>query len=449
MRKRAIVLGIAVAIIALIILAPVSIVSWEYSNSDAFCSNACHQVHPEESKSHQLLSRHAEVACVECHIGRMGFFDSLWDKAGHVTHAWALLVGYDRPTTSKSMKNAEKSCVNCHTANSHRENTLHTIEKFNEDKKNSSFDTLLIMRLHGRRFGREESLGLDWHTSGAVRYWSSDPQQTEIHRVVADLPDGTQRSYTDVRAAADGSGSEGAVERTLDCLGCHNRVGHPFPDPDRLVDGMFVSGTLPRELPYLKQQLMDLHEQSTRTEGEKLTPEQVRAEVRRIVSEYKADADVSGQLPAERFARMEERVEAWLLGANNLRSQELDWHNFPSHTGHEQGPGCMRCHNGRLQTDDKQIIPVNCTTCHSIPLVVRGRSVPPYYLEQFDLRKPKDHRDPGYLAIHMDEDTESCDRCHGEIEYGEDDASHCSNSACHGRKWDQIDFEAVRAALEP
>jgi hypothetical protein len=34
MRKRAIFFGIVVAVIALIILAPVTIVSWEYTNSD-------------------------------------------------------------------------------------------------------------------------------------------------------------------------------------------------------------------------------------------------------------------------------------------------------------------------------------------------------------------------------------------------------------------------------
>ena len=122
MRKRMIILSIAVAILALIILAPITIVTWEYTNSDAFCTNACHQVHPEESKSHKLVSRHQEVACVECHIGRMGFFDSLWDKVGHTSHAWALLVGYDRPTHSTSMQTAEKSCVNCHAANPHRKN---------------------------------------------------------------------------------------------------------------------------------------------------------------------------------------------------------------------------------------------------------------------------------------------------------------------------------------
>ena len=47
-----------------------SIVAWEYSNSDAFCTNACHAVHPEEPRAHEV-SAHARVQCVECHIGRV------------------------------------------------------------------------------------------------------------------------------------------------------------------------------------------------------------------------------------------------------------------------------------------------------------------------------------------------------------------------------------------
>ena len=142
-------------------------------------------------------------------------------------------------------------------------------------------------------------------------------------------------------------------------------------------------------------------------------------------------------------------MESWITSARNLRDHGMDWQSFPSHNEHIESPGCMRCHNGRLQTEEKQLIPVNCTTCHSIPLVMQGRSIPAYYLDQLDMRKPRDHRDPAYLAIHMDQETESCDRCHGDIEYGTDDKSHCSNSGCHAREWKHLDLDAARLTLPP
>ncbi len=446
MRKSVIVLSIGIAVTALIILAPISVISWEYSNSDAFCTNACHQVHPEESNAHKLVSRHREVACVECHIGRMGFFESLWEKAGHTSHAWALMVGYERPTTSKSMKTAEKSCVTCHTSEPHPKNVLYRAEHFAEDRRNSSNTTMMIMRLVGREFGREERLGLNWHASDAMSYWSSGPYRDQIHKVVAKLPDGSERTYLDVRAEdKDGDG----VERKMDCLSCHNRVGHPFNDPDTTLDQLLARGTLPSDAPYLKQTLMDLYRQHTSEDAAGITPEQVSEDVREGLSRYGPGAE-EGQAPAieaDQLEQVEMLATAWLQGAANLRSEGLSWRDFPSNTGHSDSPGCFRCHNGRMQTEDKQIIPVNCTTCHSIPLVIRGRSIPPYYLEQLDLRKPRDHRDPAYLAMHMDQDTESCSRCHGDIEYGDDDESHCSNSGCHGQEWEHLDLEAVEMAF--
>ena len=59
-----------VGAIAFLVLGVGGIVGWEYSNSDAFCTNMCHSVHPEESRAHEVAF-HARVHCVECHIGRL------------------------------------------------------------------------------------------------------------------------------------------------------------------------------------------------------------------------------------------------------------------------------------------------------------------------------------------------------------------------------------------
>lgn len=61
---------LAVVGIALAVLGAGGIVAWEYSNSNAFCANMCHSVHPEETRWHGMSS-HARVNCVECHMGRL------------------------------------------------------------------------------------------------------------------------------------------------------------------------------------------------------------------------------------------------------------------------------------------------------------------------------------------------------------------------------------------
>ena len=109
---RILLIGIAVFALAFVLVGAASVAGWEYSNSNNFCANACHAVHPEETYAHQL-GHHANVACVECHIGRVSTFDALAEKSGHITHAWSFIFGYERPTYAPSFSGARNSCEGC------------------------------------------------------------------------------------------------------------------------------------------------------------------------------------------------------------------------------------------------------------------------------------------------------------------------------------------------
>lgn len=442
--KRNVFTGIALLGIALLFIGSLSIVTWEYTNSDEFCGNACHQVHPQESFAHQEISQHAQVKCVECHIGRINFFSAAIEKSGHIAHAWSLVVGYDRPTHSKSMKNAENSCMSCHPrSTTHTHNSIHTIIRFDDDEKNTEYKTTLIMRLMGRSFGREKSLGMNWHTSGDIKYRADDPQKLSIRWVEATLPDGSKRVYQDVRNPLDEQELAQVDNRqTMDCIDCHNRAGHPFPNPESMIDFALANEILSPKLPFAKKRTLAVAQTDFSTEEE----------AHNLVA--KAWYDYLQELESYDLASIEGAVEGLkhlqqpmvdlIVRSKHLESDNIDWTSFPDHNGHRDGPGCFRCHNGRMQTAENTVIPVNCTTCHSIPLVTTRERIPSYYLEQVDLRKPRDHRDPAYLSRHMDLVEDSCSSCHGSIEYGKDDRSHCSNSGCHDAKWEDLDLDALR-----
>ena len=59
--RRTLMLGtvttLVVAAIALAVLGAGGIVAWEYSNSNAFCTNICHAVHPEEPRALRRVVR--------------------------------------------------------------------------------------------------------------------------------------------------------------------------------------------------------------------------------------------------------------------------------------------------------------------------------------------------------------------------------------------------------
>jgi hypothetical protein len=427
-----------------LLLGGVSVATWEYTNSDTFCGNACHQVHPQEPFAHQT-SQHRNVACVECHIGRMGFFESALEKMGHVSHAWALVVGYERPTYAISLQDARNSCESCHPPTTHRNNSVRELRRFLEDEKNTERHITLMMRLTGRNFGNGQDFGVNWHASGNVSYLADDPQALDIRLVRTALPDGTRRDYYDVQHYPDAPPEVGDAElRVLDCLGCHNRAGHPFPNPEYQVDAALSEGRIDRKLPYVKRTMMEILAQPVASEQH---AQQLAREAREQYREQYPDMVTDEENEPEAYAAVSEelaKIADAVARSQHLEDEGVDWRSFPDHNGHKDGPGCFRCHNGRLQTVEGVPIPVNCTTCHSIPLVTQRNKIPDYYLEMTDMHKPRNHLDPAFMASHMANINKSCSMCHGEIKYGTDDKSHCSNSGCHAEDWRYLDFDALR-----
>jgi len=44
---------------------------------------------------------------------------------------------------------------------------------------------------------------------------------------------------------------------------------------------------------------------------------------------------------------------------------KTNWETHPNHIGHDDFPGCWRCHDDELQTaDGAHVIPMDCENCH-------------------------------------------------------------------------------------
>jgi hypothetical protein len=443
---RNVLLGLLVAVPVLLLLASAGVATWEYTNSDAFCANACHTVHPEEIFSHQQ-SYHAQVACVECHIGRMSFFPAAIEKSGHVTHAWAILAGYERPLTSPSLPAASVSCEGCHTANTHRANPVRVTRRFAPDEKNSESKLTMAVRIVGREFGREPPRDVNWHASGAVRFIAMDPQQLNVRWVEATRRDGEKVIYEHVRQPLGEQEAVQADKKVMDCIDCHNRAGHYFRDPELVVDEALARGDLTSSFPFVKARVMELVNTAFDTEAE------IRAAVEQAWADYREDFAGLAETDPEAWQRAQEATQArqefvvqLITNSQFLGAEDISWRSFPDHNGHKYSPGCFRCHNGTLQTDTGTPVPVNCTNCHTIPLVTRNDQIPDNYLALVDRRKPRSHAAPDFMAGHMTQVNDSCAFCHGEvIQFGKDDKTFCANSGCHDGDWEYLGWDALQA----
>src|SRR5664279_1965102 len=172
---------VVVGVIALAVLGAGGIVAWEYSNSNAFCTNMCHAVHPEEPRAYAVYS-HARVQCVECHMGRLPTLQLMTLKAAHYHELLGMVTGYKRPLTATTLRPARDSCESCHWPSANHDDKVRTKVHFHT----------------GAGEAREKATkGIHWHIDQNVEYISDDPQKRTIPWVRITGKDGKSVTYFD------------------------------------------------------------------------------------------------------------------------------------------------------------------------------------------------------------------------------------------------------------
>ncbi|MBT4843720.1 MAG: hypothetical protein HON91_14965, partial [Anaerolineae bacterium] len=118
--------------------------TWEYTNSPKFCGSACHGIHPAENIAYEA-SPHAEVKCVECHIGRAFVGNQITRKMGDVKHLIAAVTkNYEYPLHVKTLRPAREVCERCHNPDKFSDDSQRVIFHYDNDENNSLFRTYMV-----------------------------------------------------------------------------------------------------------------------------------------------------------------------------------------------------------------------------------------------------------------------------------------------------------------
>ena len=422
-------------ILGFIIVGVAAIQVWEYSNSVPFCANFCHDVHPEEIQAFED-SYHASIKCVECHMGRVGTLQNIVLKASHFRHLPEVIFDrYDRPLESETMRPASESCELCHWPPAFHGDTVRAIPDFLPDRENTARRIYLILKTAGGARERGLGFGIHWHIMNPVEFISTAENHEEIPWVRTTLPDGRTIEYNDVTRPLSPEEIASAEKHVMDCVDCHNRVGHPFPSPGQLTDQALAEGTLDPDLPYAKREMINLLTAAHETQEEALDA------VGLVRGRYEAEYPEVAQTMAPEIEQADELAQFFLT---QLVFEEpgVTWRDFPDHSGHTEFAGCFRCHNGKHLSEDGQSIRLHCNICHSIPLTVLAGERSPE-MPVATVPEPASHLETNFMADHRFQANEACEICHGEIEFGADDSSFCANSACHGRSWPEVALDAA------
>jgi hypothetical protein len=434
--RRTLITG-AVFVVGFIIVGVIGIQVWEYSNSVAFCSNVCHAVHPEEPAAFRD-SYHAQVRCVECHMGRLGTLQSIALKTTHARELPEMIFHtYERPLRSATLRPANESCERCHWPPAFHGDRVDEIRHYKPDETNTLTRTFLILKTGGGQRDQGLGGGIHWHIENPVQYIATDDTKQEIRWVRTTLPDGRVMEYNDVLHPLAAEDIAKATKQTMDCVDCHNRAGHPFPSPEKAVDQALTQGRLSPDLPFIEQNVVALLSASYSTRDAALQAADG------FMNIY--EQGHPGVLPAQQQAVQQASAEAkQLMLAVTFAQPGVSWRSFPDNAQHKDFPGCFRCHDGKHMTaDGKESIRLQCNLCHDIPIVVGAGDRPPA-MPVVTVQEPASHLATTWMATHRFEASDqACSGCHGKIVFGTDNSNFCSNSACHGQSWPSVQLDAA------
>ena len=321
-----------------------------------FCSQACHSVMQPEASAHDR-SPHANVACVECHVGP-GFGAWVDSKINGLKEMVEVATNsYPRPvpTPVHQLRPARVVCEQCHWPSAFVGDRLVVHTHYGDDEANTPKKTVLMLHVGGQA-GKTNS-GIHWHVAHGVRIrFLADPSRESIYTVELTTPEGAQKVFqTQAVAPVD------AQWRTMDCIDCHNRPTHVFRSPAQEVDAALLDGRIDTSLTFIKREAMRV------LQVEYPSQQQARTAISAdITAFYRTNY---AELAASRASAVAEAGTA--LGniwSNNVFPQmKVTWNTYPNHLGHdERSPGCLRCHDNKHVTAAAEKIPRKCELCHNV-----------------------------------------------------------------------------------
>jgi nitrate/TMAO reductase-like tetraheme cytochrome c subunit len=408
--------------------------AWDYTNSPEFCGTVCHTMPPEFSA--YLVSPHARIDCVECHIGRGFIATRITRKAGDIKHIVSLAFkDYEFPIRADDLRPARETCERCHFPQKFSDDSLREIRRFENDKINTPISIYLTLKTGGGSKREGLGRGIHWHIENQVFYLASDPEEQDIPYVRV-LEEGEIISeYVKLGSDVDPASVDENDLKLMDCISCHNRITHLIIQPEMSVDQLMTRGVISPSIPEIRHKSIEV------LRAEYASKEHALIGIAGLKGYYEAYyPDFIGE-NEDLIDRASAALQDY-YDKSVFPEQNADWDTHADNAGHQESPGCFRCHDGEHLNREQEAIRLECNLCHSIP-VVAG---PSDFIADIEISRgpePESHLNPNWIGLHRDVFDATCVNCHTiEDPGGTTNTSFCSNSACHGSVFEYAGFDA-------
>ena len=408
--------------------------AWEYTNSPEFCGQACHTMPPEFTS--YLASPHARVDCVDCHIGEGFITERITRKAGDLKHVTAsIFKTYEYPIQVKHMRPARETCELCHYPEKFSDDSLREIVQYRNDLENSSFTTYLILKTGGGSERTGLGQGIHWHIENPVYFFPLDKEEQQIPYIRVDQEDGSQVEYIDITLDFDVSQINEEDLQEMDCITCHNRISHLVPYPESTIDQLLQRGLIKTDIPEIREIALETYYK------EYTSLETALASFDLLDYYYEQKFPAYYEQNRDNITQAIEELKTSYKNSV-YPEQKSDWASHPDNIGHENSPGCFRCHDGSHLSIEGEAIRLECNLCHAIPVVSEAGD----FLTEIEIStgpEPQNHLNTNWISLHHLVFDSTCSSCHTTSDPGgTSNSSFCSNSACHGTSWEFAGFDA-------
>jgi nitrate/TMAO reductase-like tetraheme cytochrome c subunit len=407
---------------------------WEYTNSPEFCGTACHTMPPEYTA--YLISPHARIDCVDCHIGKGFIATRITRKAGDMKHVFATAFKtYEFPIRAHDLRPARETCELCHSPDKFSDDSLREIKRFSDDTANTPKSIYLVLKTGGGDERLGLGRGIHWHIMNKVEFLATDDSQQTIPYVRVTKNDGSIDEYVSIDADISPQSVSPDELFEMDCITCHNRITHLVPPPEDTVDRLMDNGIISQDIPDIHNKAIEVYSQIYETTGMGVNG------IIGLTNYYTTYYPEYYQANQEKVDRaIDALVNAYQDSV--FPEQNSDWSSHPNNVGHKETPGCFRCHDGKHLNAADEAIRLECNLCHSVP-VVAGPDDLVADIEISRGPEPQTHLNANWIAQHHVAFDTTCENCHTTGDPGGvSNTSFCSNSACHGSVWEYAGFDA-------
>jgi hypothetical protein len=329
--------------------------SLHYMESPGFCGQACHTpMQPQFVAWGE--GPHARVACAQCHVGEgaRGFVQAKLAGVRQLGHV--ITNSYARPTPPGAEMPPgmmADGCRSCHRAERTIGDRLRVIRSYADDDASTETTTALQMHLG---MGSPSGRAIHWHADPGTRveYISTDETNETIPYVKVTGAGGQVREYR--TADTTDEVVRTGTRRTMDCIDCHNTVGHPIAQtPEQAVDDAIAAGRIDRQLPHARREAVSLTKASYASNDEALS-----AIARELPRLYQSHGGSAHQPAVDLTVAAVQAV----YRRSVFPTMKVSFGTYPTQLGHITATGCFRCHDDSHVDKSGAAISADCEYCH-------------------------------------------------------------------------------------